>query len=53
MLRVLASMLSGIFEESAALKPNVAHAVLRAVGRRVMTKMEGLSDFNSERCLRP
>ena len=53
MLRVLASMLSGIFEESAALKPNFAHAVLRAVCRRVMTKMEGLSDFNSERCLRP
>ena len=34
-------------------KPNFAHAVLRAVCRRVRTKMEGLSDFNSERCLRP
>ncbi|CAJ1367006.1 unnamed protein product, partial [Effrenium voratum] len=35
------------------LKSNFAHAVLRAVCRRAMTKMEGLSDFNSERFLRP
>ena len=53
MLCVLASMLAGILEGSAALKPNFAHTVLRAVCRRAMTKMEGLNDFNSERCLRP
>ena len=35
------------------LKSNFAHAVLRAVCRRAITKMEGLSDFNSERFLRP
>ena len=34
------------------LKSNFAHAVLRAVCRRVMTKREALLDFNSERCLR-
>ena len=49
----LSFMLAGILEGSAALKPNFAHTVLRAVCRRAMTKMEGLNDFNSERCLRP
>ena len=44
MLCVLASMLAGIFEEGPALKPNFAHPVLRALERRAMTEIEGLSD---------
>ena len=53
MLCVLASMLAGIFEEGPALKPNFAHPVLQALERRAMTEIEGLSDFHTERCLRP
>ena len=53
MLCVLASMLAGMFEEGPALKPNFAHPVLQALERRAMTEIEGLSDFHTERCLRP